>query len=246
MDVVVYKRAKTVTGRRLVCVQPVFNKGASDTDQSLIGAGRSMVVENNYGYTGLSPRPSRARRRRRASSASTSTTPARAATRSGHSAERAPSVVPKLSLANGLVYTYTKPPRPERNRRVVLHRDRLPQGQDRVEAPRRQGPRLQQQLRAGQDRPGRQRLRRRARRPGDDSRPRAPDGADRAVRPVRRASAWCCTSGAAGRAAGGAASVRAPPRGRCSAAATAATRAAWTSRSAGGWSSATAARPSAR
>ena len=25
--------------------------------------------------------------------------------------ERAPSVVPKLSLANGLVYTYTKPPR---------------------------------------------------------------------------------------------------------------------------------------
>jgi len=26
-----------------------------------------------------------------------------------HSGERAPSVVPKLSLANGLVYTYTKP-----------------------------------------------------------------------------------------------------------------------------------------
>jgi hypothetical protein len=29
------------------------------------------------------------------------------------SQERAPSVVPKLSLANGLVYTYTKPPRPD-------------------------------------------------------------------------------------------------------------------------------------
>ena len=28
-----------------------------------------------------------------------------------NSGERAPSVVPKLSLANGLVYTYTRPPR---------------------------------------------------------------------------------------------------------------------------------------
>ena len=28
-----------------------------------------------------------------------------------HSDERAPSVVPKLSLANGLIYTYTKDPR---------------------------------------------------------------------------------------------------------------------------------------
>ena len=40
-------------GSRVVCVQPVFAKGASDTDQSLIGTGRSMVVENNYGYSGL-------------------------------------------------------------------------------------------------------------------------------------------------------------------------------------------------
>ena len=39
--------------------------------------------------------------------------------------ERAPSVVPKLSLANGLVYTYTKPADPT-HRRLVLHRDRLP------------------------------------------------------------------------------------------------------------------------
>ena len=30
----------------------MFEKGASATDQSLIGTGRSLVVENNYGYAG--------------------------------------------------------------------------------------------------------------------------------------------------------------------------------------------------
>jgi hypothetical protein len=111
MDVVVYNRAKTVVGSRLVCVQPVFEKGASATDQSLIGTGRSMVVENNYGYSGPA-----------ATARGATTTPGLARvdindTGTGcrtvwTSAERAPSVVPKLSLANGLVYTYTKPPNP--------------------------------------------------------------------------------------------------------------------------------------
>jgi hypothetical protein len=108
MDVVVYWRAKSKV-RRLVCVQPVFGQGASDTDQSLIGAGRSMVVENNYGYSGLA-----------ATEQGATTTPglervdvnstATGCTKVWHSDERAPSVVPKLSLASGLVYTYTKPP----------------------------------------------------------------------------------------------------------------------------------------
>ena len=95
----------------LVCRQPVFAKGASATDQSLIGTGRSLVVENNYGYSGPAADRRAARRPRRASSASTST-PAAAATRSGARPERAPSVVPKLSARNGLVYTYTKDPQP--------------------------------------------------------------------------------------------------------------------------------------
>jgi hypothetical protein len=109
MDIVVYKRAKSVTGGRLVCVQPVFEKGAGATDQSLIGTGRSMVVENNYGYSGLA-----------ATEQGASTTPGiervdindrgTGCHKVWHSDERAPSVVPKLSLANGLVYTYTKPP----------------------------------------------------------------------------------------------------------------------------------------
>jgi hypothetical protein len=109
MDVVVYKRGKSVTGGRLVCAQPVFEKGAGSTDQSLIGTGRSMVVENNYGYSGIA-----------ATEQGASTTPGiervdineygTACRKVWHNDERAPSVVPKLSLANGLVYTYTKPP----------------------------------------------------------------------------------------------------------------------------------------
>ena len=52
MNVVVYRGARRVGGRRLICEQPVFRKGASATDQSLIAAGNSLVVENNYGYAG--------------------------------------------------------------------------------------------------------------------------------------------------------------------------------------------------
>ena len=54
MHVLVFKRARKVKGRRLVCKQAVFAKGASDTDQSLVATPRAMVVENNYGYTGPS------------------------------------------------------------------------------------------------------------------------------------------------------------------------------------------------
>jgi hypothetical protein len=137
MDVVVYRRARKLrspkrhrrggrsAGRRrakakarLVCSAPVFGKGAGSTDNSLIGTNRSLIAENNYGYSVASTmnggvtapgltridvvkrkaRRGKHRRRIRCRTAWTSD-------------ERAPSVVPKLSLANGLVYTYTKPPR---------------------------------------------------------------------------------------------------------------------------------------
>ncbi|MFA5787737.1 MAG: hypothetical protein WDA71_12285, partial [Actinomycetota bacterium] len=109
MNVVVYRRGKTVAGSRLVCKQPVFQKGASDTDQSLIAAGNAMIVENNYGYSGpvatmnggvTSPGLERVDINPDGKGCHTV----------WKSAERAPSVVPKLSLANGLVYTYTKDP----------------------------------------------------------------------------------------------------------------------------------------
>ena len=110
MDVVVYRRAAQVEGSRLVCMQPVFDKGQSATDNSLIGTDTAMVVENNYGYTG--PLATQGGK-------STPGGLERVDIDAGgsgchkvwHSDERAPSVVPKLSRANGLVYTYTKDPR---------------------------------------------------------------------------------------------------------------------------------------
>jgi hypothetical protein len=111
IDVVVYRRAKTVSGSRLVCSQPVFTKGKGSTDNSLIGTATSMVVENNYGYTGPA-----------ATMGSGATEPGVErvdidADGSGchtvwRSQERSPSLVPKLSLENGLVYLYTKEPDP--------------------------------------------------------------------------------------------------------------------------------------
>jgi hypothetical protein len=49
MNVVVL-RAGDRARRRLVCQVPVFAKGASATENSLIGIGQSLVVENNFGY----------------------------------------------------------------------------------------------------------------------------------------------------------------------------------------------------
>jgi hypothetical protein len=110
MDIMVYRKARTVAGARLVCRQPVFKKGASANDQSLNVAGRAMIVENNYGYSGPD-----------ATEQGATTSPGLArvdldADGSGchrvwTSKEVAPTVVPKISLPNGLVYTYTKPAR---------------------------------------------------------------------------------------------------------------------------------------
>jgi outer membrane protein assembly factor BamB len=114
MDVVVYRRTKARTRRRVVCSLPVFAKGRSASDNSLIGTDAAMVVENNYGYTGP------------ASTENGATVSGgverididrgrRGCHRVWHSDERAPSVVPKLSRANGLVYLYTKDPQPDRS-----------------------------------------------------------------------------------------------------------------------------------
>jgi hypothetical protein len=105
MNVVVYERA---SGRE-ICRQAVFERGASATDNSLIMAGSAIVVENNYGYTGPTVTQN-----------GQSTAPGiervdydlgtRTCRRVWRSEERSPTVVPKLSLANGLVYVYTKEP----------------------------------------------------------------------------------------------------------------------------------------
>ena len=107
MDVVVYRTAPDATQRQ-VCAVPVFGKGASDTENSLIAAGNALIVENNYGYTspvstefGRVTKPGLARVDVDANGNGCHLVWA-------NTSISAPTVVPKLSLANGLVYTYTK------------------------------------------------------------------------------------------------------------------------------------------
>jgi hypothetical protein len=111
MNVVVLRRDRRVKRgqRRLVCEQPVFRKGAGATENSIIATDRAMVVENNYGYfpppdatsNGKTTKPGVARVniKRNGKGCRTVWT----------SSEISPSTVPKLSLANGLIYIYTKP-----------------------------------------------------------------------------------------------------------------------------------------
>ncbi len=103
MHVLVYDRSSG----RLHCSVPVFSAGASASENSLVGWDNGLVVENNSGY--LNP-----------------TTRVESATVPGGVAKVAvgakgchvawtspvvsPSVVPKLSRANGLLYLYSPQP----------------------------------------------------------------------------------------------------------------------------------------
>jgi outer membrane protein assembly factor BamB len=114
MKVVVYRtRARLPRGtQRTICAVPVFGKGASATENSLITAGRSLFVENNYGYQDpFGP----------TSGAVTQPGFARVDVRHGgkgcvlrwtNTEVRAPTVVPKLSTKTGLIYSYERSPAP--------------------------------------------------------------------------------------------------------------------------------------
>jgi hypothetical protein len=109
MQVVVLRRGKRLRRgqKRLVCEQPVFRRGASGTENSIIATGRSMIVENNYGYDPppdalTQPGVERVDIRRDGSGCRTV----------WKSSEISPSTVPKMSLANGLIYLYTRAPGP--------------------------------------------------------------------------------------------------------------------------------------
>ena len=109
LDIVVYRRARDLGGaKRLVCVQPIFSAGSGSDENSIIGAGNTMIAENNYGYSGPA-----------ATENGGLTAPGIVrvdinADGSGchvvwaNNSERVPTAVSKLSLAAGLLYTYTK------------------------------------------------------------------------------------------------------------------------------------------
>jgi hypothetical protein len=138
------KKPANQAKERQICKEPVFRQGASATDQSLIATDKAMVVENNYGYSGVTAtmnggvtepgltrvdvvkqttkskkkKKKKKKKKRRGVTSKVKRPKAKAKTSVSYqcktiwtSDERAPSVVPKLSLTNGLVYTYTKPKR---------------------------------------------------------------------------------------------------------------------------------------
>jgi hypothetical protein len=110
MNVVVYRRATRLRRgqRRVVCEVPVFRRGAGATENSLLTAGRSLIVENNYGYR--DPFGPEAGALTEAGFARVDVNRRGTGCRKVWETrtERAPSVVPKLSTKSGLIYTYTR------------------------------------------------------------------------------------------------------------------------------------------
>ena len=111
MQVVVYRRGKAGPGKP-ICRQPVFGAGTSADENSLIAVPGGLIAENNYGYDG--PLPGKHALR------SADTEPGlvrvdvdykrgRCHVAWRNDAVRIPTVVSKVSLATGLLYTYTHP-----------------------------------------------------------------------------------------------------------------------------------------
>ncbi len=108
MHVNVYRRAAQTNKPRLVCSEPVFQPGASDTFNSLIATNHSISVENNYGFLDLLstafgaytvPGISRIDLDEDHDSCRTVWT---------NNEESVPNVVSQASLVTGLEYTYSK------------------------------------------------------------------------------------------------------------------------------------------
>jgi hypothetical protein len=104
-NIVVYDRRKGVTDR-LHCTQPVLADNAGTTENSLVAASNSLIIENNYGYGGPAT-----------TLLGKTTTPGISRVMVDddgcHVAwtnnSIAPTSVAKASLGNGLLYAYTKP-----------------------------------------------------------------------------------------------------------------------------------------
>ena len=115
MNVVVYRTtARLGKGqKRTVCTVPVFARGASATENSLITSGNALFVENNYGYQdpffgpdkGAATTPGFAR---------IDVAPDGSGCRLAWTTDQvqASTVVPKLSAATGLIYVYERLPAP--------------------------------------------------------------------------------------------------------------------------------------
>jgi hypothetical protein len=92
-------------GKQQVCAQPIFPADRGTSENSLAAVGHSLIAENNFGYSGPKNTPDS-----EAGLARVDILP------SGEGCVLAwenlkitsPSAVPKVSLANGLIYVYTR------------------------------------------------------------------------------------------------------------------------------------------
>ncbi len=151
MHVLSYRRTKSKVTQRQVCKQAVFAAGQSDTENSPVAVGSSVVVENNYGYTspqnainGASSAPGLARVDVTAKGCRRDVDLARVRAVVGR--QGIPRQRPALR-----VHQATRGLRGP----VVLHRDRPALGAHRLEAAHRHRPAVEQPLRV--DLPGPQR-----------------------------------------------------------------------------------------
>ncbi len=104
MHVLVYRRADHVRGRRLVCAVPVFGHGHSATENSLVGWGNRLVVENNFGYHD----PTTMLRPPSIPGGLTAVDVGPHGCRvAWTNSQRSPSAVPKVARGNGMLYVYT-------------------------------------------------------------------------------------------------------------------------------------------
>jgi hypothetical protein len=104
VNVVVYQQREQDAGQ-VVCQQPVFRADRGASENSLAVVGNGLIVENNYGYSGPKNIPQSQPGLARVNILD-----------DGKGCELAwenreitsPSAVPKVSLASGLVYVYTR------------------------------------------------------------------------------------------------------------------------------------------
>ncbi len=95
---------------RVVCQEPVFERGLGAVEDSLIGTGLSLIVENNYNYTRDFLAPGFPTTRSEPGIARVDIDPRGDGCRLVWANEKAtaPNVAPKLSTVTGLVYTITR------------------------------------------------------------------------------------------------------------------------------------------
>jgi hypothetical protein len=116
MHVLVFRAGRAGPGRTPVCRMPVFAKRRGSTDNSLIAFGRSLIVENNYGYSGPRETPPDGDPTRNTPTTRPGVTRIVVDYRRGgcrtawtNRRVRVPSSVSKVSTATGLVYVHEHP-----------------------------------------------------------------------------------------------------------------------------------------